>query len=148
MTDAWTRLTRELDDLLPQLPADFAAAACFEPQLRRVSWPIASGSLNGRYSRMTAGPGVGIAGYVIRHGRPVAVGAPLPDPEALLRRCPLLLAERLQAAIAVPIAGEGNAVCGVLVAGARTKREYGEAELRLLELSARRLLAAAGSAAQ
>ena len=142
MTETWTRLEDGLNDLLPKLRADFAAAACFEREQRRISWPIATGSLNGRYSRMTAGPGVGIAGYVIRHGRPVIVGASRPDPEALLRRCPLLLAERLKSAIAVPIAGGDGFVCGVLVAGTRTERDYGEEELKLLEMSARSLLAA------
>lgn len=129
-------ITSELQRVREATSSDFAALALTEEAGSRIGWKYASGSANDRYRRMRLKPGSGIAGLAIRLGRPT-----VPDraaAERLRQECPVMLAEHLASAIAVPFQ-TGPERTAVLLVGARRERIYGPEDVRLVADAAARI---------
>ena len=132
----------QLRRLRAAIGADFAALASVDERDRAARWLYASGNENERYLRMRKKPGVGVTGFVVRHGRPFVLDdAASAHSTAARVDYPILLAERLRSAAAVPVLGGGR-VEGVLLAGYRTARRIGPELLAAMESCARRFASA------
>lgn len=142
-------MVKRLELLRARTSSDFAAVASSGQEAdRMVRWICGSGNGNERFLHMKEKAGTGIAGWVVRHGRPLAVRGTEEDAERRRREYPIMLAEHLLAAVAVPIRRAADIV-GVLLIGSRTARDYAHAEVLLLEREAERFAAAcAGGAGQ
>jgi nitrogen regulatory protein A len=116
-----------LDKLRTQIVADFLALAVPEPD-GQIRWQFASGNRNDRYKRIVLRPGKGIAGRVVSLGRPIAVQGMIPKAGDDPREYPILLAEGLCCALAVPIL-RGERVHGVLMVASRTERIFDRQEV-------------------
>ncbi|MDF2725137.1 MAG: hypothetical protein K0Q59_4812 [Paenibacillus sp.] len=127
-------MTEQLELLRKRTLSDFAAVASRQGDGRCIRWICGSGCGNERYLHIRETIGHGIAGIVLRHGRPVVVRGSEPDAERTRRSYPILLAEHLQAAAAVPVAGDSLGM--VLLIGRREPRDYSEDEMLLLEQAA------------
>ncbi|TNJ65155.1 GAF domain-containing protein [Paenibacillus hemerocallicola] len=142
-------MVKRLELLRARTSSDFAAVASSGQEAdRMVRWICGSGNGNERFLHMKEKAGAGIAGWVVRHGRPLAIGGTQEDAEQRRREYPIMLAENLLAAVAVPIRSAADIV-GVLLIGSRTARDYVPAEVLLLEREADRYAATcAGGAGQ
>ncbi|WP_071396265.1 GAF domain-containing protein [Bacillus tuaregi] len=126
------------EKVLAALNCDFVGVAIQNSDGPDVKWHYAAGNSNDKYMRITVRYGKGIAGKVISTGRSMTVedfpnhiiGKPL--------EYPIMLAERLLSAYAVPIQIKGIPK-GVLLVGNRTKRTFSEEEHRVVLLAAKGL---------
>ncbi|QTH41455.1 GAF domain-containing protein [Cohnella sp. LGH] len=112
-----------LEGVRGALDSDLAALAVIDRRERSARWRWASGNLNNRYSYISIGYGQGIEGEVIKVGR----GLVWDSGNAKKRADSILLTEGLQSAYAAPIMA-GSDIVGILLAGNRTKRAYGQPE--------------------
>jgi len=117
------RIRGALEGIRAAVASDMAALAVIDRRERGARWKWASGNLNERYSYISAGYGQGIEGEVIKVGRGLAWNSE----NAKKRADSILLTEKLQSAYAVPVMA-GKEIAGILLAGDRTKRTYGEPE--------------------
>ncbi|AJY75383.1 GAF domain-containing protein [Paenibacillus beijingensis] len=128
-TGQW--MTQELERLCLSSDSDFGAFAQPVESDRLMRWTCEAGSRNRRISQMTVKPGVGAAGMALRLGRPYIVNGIGND--SAVRECPVMLAEKLLSAVAMPIpALTGHSAGGVLLLGRRSGLNYGEEDVRLL----------------
>jgi nitrogen regulatory protein A len=111
---------------------DFAGIAFEGKKSKRISWYYAAGNRNEKFRRMEVRYGKGIAGQVIATGRPVEI---LSFPENLEGKTvdyPIMLAEQLVSARAVPIYRE-SLPKGAFLIGRRTSQSFSEEEQKILE---------------
>lgn len=131
-------LLKQLEQLLARTSSDFAAIAAVGCEAdRTIRWLCGSGNGNERFLQMKEKSGAGIAGWVVRHGRPLAVRSKEPDAERRRRSYPIMLAESLHAAAAAPIRSDTDIV-GVLLVGRRTDLDYTLSDMTVLEQEADR----------
>ena len=86
----------------------------------QVKWTHITGNMNNRYERISVGPGKGIAGVIYKTGKPWIVenvSSEIPLPER--HQYPILINEKIDSFIAVPIMKNGMAE-GVILIGYRT----------------------------
>jgi nitrogen regulatory protein A len=117
------KISQLLLDLLMNIPCEFAAIAFQVPNGTDVKWKHAEGNLNDKYKRITLRYGKGIAGRVISTGSAVKLDS---FPENIIGKdleYPIMLAEKLISAYAVPIFLNGAAK-GVLLVGRREKQSF------------------------
>ncbi|MEK8129180.1 GAF domain-containing protein [Paenibacillus filicis] len=100
-------------------------------------WASLLGSRSERVQRMSFRRGSpGLAGTALRLGRYVTA-----EPQGIrdfARECPVMLAEKLQTALALPVNGKETAA-GVLLLGSRSGRLYGPEEIRHAQSGAQRI---------
>ncbi|MDG0790832.1 hypothetical protein OMP38_08130 [Cohnella ginsengisoli] len=129
-----------LATLRAELGCDFCAIGLTEAPLLNLRWPVASGQTNERYAGISEKPGRGLSASVLKIGRAM----PFSMPELLysrrLQEYPLLLAEDLRAAYAVPLYF-GHSPSGILIAGDRRKRVYRTDERRIVAAAGERIAA-------
>ncbi len=104
-------------------------------------WTCVVGSRNDRYRRMSFRRGSsGLAGTALKLGRYVT--ADMERTPAFARECPVMLAEKLQTALALPVPKRetGEAVSGVLLLGSRSGLVYGQEVIEQAEAGAFRLI--------
>jgi nitrogen regulatory protein A len=123
----------ELDSLCKITTSDFSGLAWIDQHDSRIRWLYVSGNTNERFKRLALKPGRGIAGLVLKLGRPIIIDACMSDLE--LSRVqydyPIMLVEHLHAVIAVPIKIHDE-TRGVLIIGNRSERYYEENDLHLI----------------
>lgn len=122
----------QLELLRARTLSDFAAVASRQEADRVIRWTCGSGNGNERFLQMKETIGSGMAGWVMRHGRPFVVRSTEPGAEMMRRSYPIMLAENLYAAAAVPVPG-GTDICMALLIGRRTVRDYSAADMQILE---------------
>ena len=86
-----------------ELPCDFVGIAIQNENGPDVRWHFAVGNDNDKYKRITVRYGKGIAGRVISTGRPIEVADFPNDILGKALEYPIMLAEKLVSAYAVPI---------------------------------------------
>lgn len=128
----------ELESLRDLTSSDFSALAWIESNERHIRWIYASGNLNERYKQIVLKLGRGLSGAVIRLGRSVVLDETIPDTNRIRNECPIMLAEHLQSAIAVPVTMAAK-TCGVLLVGSRSVRVYSSKEINAVENAAKRI---------
>lgn len=110
------RLLPELEKLRLMTDSDLAALALQERGSRHMKWALIAGSRNGKILTLKLAPGVGPAGMALRLGREyrysLAAGSAA---GAAGDHCPVMLAERLTAAAAYPLAKLNGPVSGGLL---------------------------------
>ncbi|MFC4767097.1 GAF domain-containing protein [Effusibacillus consociatus] len=112
-----------LSELRRLTDTDFAALAWSGDNDRAIRWKYASGNRNDRYKRIGLQVGKGVAGKVMRSGRPMVVESFSPQKGDDPREYPILLAENLKSIISVPVIIE-NRIRGVLLVGCRHPRTF------------------------
>lgn len=125
-----------IDGLRLSTSSDFCGLACLSGTMLR--WKHTSGASNERVKRMQMRPGQDLVGTALRTGRTVlsdeqSAGDYTPG------RCPLMLAERLVCAIAVPVFQEGSLPCAVLLLGSRQPCTFSPDMIRQTEQAAKHL---------
>ncbi|MCZ8518181.1 MULTISPECIES: GAF domain-containing protein [Paenibacillus] len=123
------------DRLRTETGSDFVGIAVTDGSHRQGRWIGASGSQNDRYRHMVLKPGRGLAGTALLTARSVTGRAGSRQRASGDADCPLMLAEGLSSAAAVPIRHLGR-MLGVLYVGMRQEHEYTPFSLTVLEARA------------
>lgn len=120
-----------LSELRRLTATDFASIAWADNNEQVIRWKYASGNRNDRYKRIVLRLGKGIAGKVMRSGRPMVLDSFSPRSGDDPREYPILLAEGLKSIVAVPVI-TNNRVKGVLLVGCRYNRTFEDDEVELV----------------
>ena len=131
-------IQQKLDETRKRLSADFAALAWTTGKEHRMVWRFASGSCSARYRTLPIRPGRELAGAVYRIGRPLAWDESTPDLGRKRLESPLMTAEELKAAAAVPIILEDD-IKGILLVGQRSDHRYSADDLLAIRSAAEHL---------
>lgn len=131
MEESRAYIIEKLNDLRLNTSSDFSAFACLNKNTYMIHWNFVSGNLNERYKHMQGRPGKGLAGFVIRADRPIVLDDSLPDIQTKRLEYPIMLAEKLHAAVAVPVKVNGKTE-GVLLVGSRIPRIYSEEDIKFV----------------
>jgi nitrogen regulatory protein A len=125
-----------LTQLRGLLSCEFAGLAWSENNI--VRWKVVSGNRNDRYRKIILRSGKGIAGQVLRSGRPMTVDCTECKFQYDMKDFPIMLAEGLMSAAAVPVT-LNNKVLGILLVGNRSPRTYLSHEIELVSSFAEQL---------
>jgi nitrogen regulatory protein A len=133
--NGYDRLATALEDAARELGGDFAALAKLVLPDRRGRWISTYGASSSRLARMELRSGLGVGGMAIRLGVPYQASA---EKNAhMLGECPVMLAERLAAAIAIPLPAPANEYgSSVLVVGRREEAHSFE-EIKIRQISSK-----------
>lgn len=107
--------------------SDFIAYAMQHNTSTDITWVYAIGNRNDKYQRITVRYGKGIAGKVISTGSPISVDAFPNEIQGKALDYPIMLAEQLVSAHAVPLFYSGSPK-GVLLIGRRQVQPFNEKE--------------------
>ncbi|MBB6671764.1 GAF domain-containing protein [Cohnella nanjingensis] len=129
---------KQLDLIRRALPCDFCALGLLEREGRTLKWPFVSGNGNERFAGIGESGSGGLSGTVMKVGRAATLRAEELAAARRLHEYPLLIAERLKSAYAVPLRS-GGLVTGILLIGDRVLHVYREEERRLAEREGERL---------
>lgn len=126
-------IQNELISLCKLTASDFSGIAWIDQHDSRIRWLYGSGNSSDRFKRLALKPGHGLAGLVLKLGRPIIIDASMQDLELarIQYNYPIMLVEKLQAALAVPLKIQ-NETRGVLLVGNRSERLYDEKDLPLV----------------
>jgi len=128
-----------LNGLRSEIVCDFCALAVWSGESRMLRWKLASGNENGKFAGIAEREQSGLSQTVVKVGRAMSLQLAELLASRRIHEYPILLAEGLRSAYAVPILAERK-VIGVLLAGDRKRRIY-RAEERNSMLSAADALA-------
>ncbi|KON87654.1 hypothetical protein AF332_12985 [Sporosarcina globispora] len=120
-------IAQACEKVLTELECDFVGLALQNTDGSDVRWHYSAGNINEKYKRITVRYGKGIAGKVISTGRPMYVEN---FPENIAGKAleyPIMLAESLKNAYAVPIHFKGIPK-GVLLIGNRSDQPINKNE--------------------
>lgn len=123
------------ESILTKIAADFVGFALQNREGPDVRWHYAAGNSNDKYKKITVRYGKGIAGKVIATGSPITINH---FPEKIHGKAleyPIMLAEKLVFAFAVPIFYKG-APKGVLLVGRRTNTPISKGEQNIVRQAA------------
>jgi len=134
-------IIKQLDNVRNETTSDFSAFATLRQNDQIIQWNYVSGNTNNRYKNMIGRPGKGLAGFVIRADRAMVIDESTPNYLQKRLDYPIMLAENLQAAVAVPVKADNKTV-GVLVIGSRTAKTYTSRELKNIDVTAEALASA------
>nr|WP_275691007.1 GAF domain-containing protein [Paenibacillus aceris] len=113
--------------------SDFIALAPLPDDTGRSYWKYAVGNRNDRYQQMVikkVGLGLGLAGAVLRLGRWAKLDDTNPRINQERLHCPVMLAERLQSAVAFPlVASSSQRIIGLLYIGKREQTGFDASEI-------------------
>ncbi|WP_428910612.1 GAF domain-containing protein [Niallia sp. Krafla_26] len=126
------------EKVLIEINCDFVGLALQNNDGPDVKWHYAAGNSNNKYMRITVRYGKGIAGKVIATGSPMIVEG---FPQQILGKpleYPIMLAEKLVTAFAVPI-HFNSLPKGVLLVGKRTNQPFSKSEQRAVLKAAKYL---------
>ncbi|MET3938768.1 nitrogen regulatory protein A [Paenibacillus sp. PvP094] len=131
-----------INNLRLNTSTDFCGLAYLSGSMLR--WKYTSGATNDRVTRMEMRPGQDLVGTALRTGR-TSLSDESTTNASTPGRCPLMIAERLLCAIAVPVFLESSIPGAVLLVGSRQPCTFSPNTVREAELAAR---AAAASHSQ
>jgi nitrogen regulatory protein A len=115
--------------------SDFVGVGLMDNVKRKLCWQWAAGSISQRSLQVEQKLGSGLSGAALRSGRPASISRPMPDRERFKLGEPLMLAEQLVIAAAVPIVTDSG-TSGILLLGRRTETSYSPNELERIFLQA------------
>ncbi|MBH5320297.1 GAF domain-containing protein [Paenibacillus sp. GSMTC-2017] len=121
----------ELNRLRGELSSDFCALAMLDVDGFTLKWKLASGNENERFRKMTFRYGKGLSDTVVKVGRAVSLNLTDIISSRQVHEYPILIAESLRSAYAVPLQ-DGIKVIGVLLVGDRKNRIYRVDEKRVV----------------
>ncbi|OXM84011.1 hypothetical protein [Paenibacillus rigui] len=140
-------LAVRLDRFKLDTRSDFAGLALpLDSEGGQLQWSFVAGNTNRRYERMRVKRGRGLAGMAWQIGRLLTWDASMeetavkaPEKRSLYLDCPLLLAEGLKAAAAVPVRSGGVGNDWLLLVGRRTPEAYSVTEIAYVQACAAEL---------
>ncbi|MFE8695959.1 GAF domain-containing protein [Cytobacillus sp. FJAT-53684] len=115
------------ESIIANISADFVGLALQNSEGPDVRWHYAAGNSNEKYKRISVRYGKGIAGRVISTGSSITINNFPENIHGKALEYPIMLAEKLHYAFAVPIFLKGVAK-GVLLVGRRTNAPITEGE--------------------
>jgi len=127
MSSSPADIAQGLERLRLRTKSDFAGLGQVDGETRKLRWRFAAGSVNERTRSIAQKPTAGLSGAALRSGRPARMEDGHGESARLRLEEPVMLAERLASAAAIPIA-EGTG--GVLLLGRRDGRGYETAEMQ------------------
>lgn len=113
----------EMERVLHELDGDFCAFGLLVGESRALEWKLAIGHLTERYKQIVNQPGKGLNGAVVKVGRGMSLHVTDLIMKRELHEYPLMMAEKLRSAYAVPLM-DGRQVAGILLVGHRFRRIY------------------------
>lgn len=131
-------IEKECEKILTSMNVDFVGFALKNQEGPDVRWHFAAGNSNEKYKKITVRYGKGIAGKVILTGSPIMISN---FPEGISGKAleyPIMLAEKLKNAYAVPILLNSDPK-GVLLAGRRSNTQITESEQLTVKQAAKAL---------
>jgi nitrogen regulatory protein A len=126
----YSPLANALETYREMLELDYAAIAKVDERDNQIRYECVTGNRTNRHVHFVNRPGNGIAGHVVRHGRPAVYDRNRPDLPDLKMKYPIMLAEKLEAVLAVPIFHD-EIVSGVLLGAVRRERAFLDEEVDL-----------------
>lgn len=136
LEESW-QIEDSCEQLLAEISCDFVGLA-FQSDGTDVRWHYAAGNSNEKYKKITVRYGKGIAGRVISTGRTMTI---VNFPHQIVGKAldfPIMLAENLLSAFAVPIHFKGIPK-GVLLVGRRINQSFSQFEQNMVLQAAKRL---------
>lgn len=118
--------------------SDFVALALPIEKGNKYRWSFVSGNTNHRHQQMLVKRGKELSGMAMLLGRSLVKGSGSLEDEKYKLECPLMLAEGLKTAAAIPIPLKMGGMA-VLFVGLRNVHHYTVSELSELEVLAREL---------
>lgn len=118
----------KLIELCTTTSSDFSAFAQVNEHNYEIQWKYVYGNQNKRYKQMIGKPGKGLSGSVVRFGRNIIIDQNTPDVAQKRLEYPIMLAENLQSAIAVPVKSYDQ-IIGILLIGSRSPKDYNEEQI-------------------
>jgi nitrogen regulatory protein A len=129
---------QKCENLKRDVRVDFVGIALQADHSKEISWQYAAGNRNEKYRRMLVHYGKGIAGGVIASGRRMVI-THFPDGiKGKTIDYPIMLAEHLVSALAVPIFCK-TMPKGVLLIGKRTLYSFSETEELVVLMAAKEM---------
>ena len=132
--------TAECQMLRRQLGCDFTGVALQNHTDLDIKWPYVAGNRNEKYKYLTVRYGKGIAGKVIAVGTPMTIGSFSENILGKSTDYPVMLAEQMVSAYAVPLIWEG-APKGAFLAGYRSFHEWEQADYQTIKEAAEKVQA-------
>jgi nitrogen regulatory protein A len=108
--------------------SDFAALALLSEDHNRYRWYLATGNRNIRYKKMLVRRGKGLPGMALLLGRSFTIDRREVVYDRLENDCPLMIAEGLQVAVAIPLLKLTEPI-GILMVGIRHEKGYSQSDL-------------------
>ncbi|MFC5531426.1 GAF domain-containing protein [Cohnella yongneupensis] len=136
--DSEQAILEELDELGAAIACDCCCFGVLMGEMRALQWELASGNENERYAAIAERVGSGLSGTVVKVGRPMSLQLTDLLATRRLHEYPIMLAEGLRSAYAVPVIVKREVV-GVLLAGDRQRRIYRTEERKLVVDAAERI---------
>ncbi|MFJ7940619.1 GAF domain-containing protein [Peribacillus sp. NPDC096622] len=131
-------LKKACERVLEEINCDFVGLALQNSKGPDISWHYAAGNRNDKYKRITVRYGKGIAGRVISTGRPMKIEGFPNNIHGKALEYPIMLAENLSYAFAVPIEFKGVPK-GVLLVGKRIDQPISESDQHTILDAAKKL---------
>ncbi|WNS73785.1 GAF domain-containing protein [Bacillus sp. DTU_2020_1000418_1_SI_GHA_SEK_038] len=131
-------IAKQCEKILTAIDVDFVGLALQNKEGPDVRWHFAAGNSNEKYKRITVRYGKGIAGKVISTGSPITIKN---FPEEITGKAleyPIMLAEKLVYAFAVPLFIK-SVPKGVLLVGRRSNTPIAEKEQLTVKQAAKGL---------
>lgn len=124
------------EEVLAEIKCDFVGLALQNSDGPDVKWHYAAGNSNNKYRKITVRYGKGIAGKVIATGRSMTVEGFPYNISGKALEYPIMLAEKLVTACAVPI-HFNSLPKGVLLVGKRTNHPFSKSEQLAVQKAAK-----------
>jgi nitrogen regulatory protein A len=118
----------KLNELCTSTSSDFSAYAQVNEHNHEIHWRYVHGNQNIRYKQMIGKPGKGLSGSVLRFGRNIVIDQNTPNAAQRRLEYPIMLAENLHSAIAVPVKSY-NQIIGILLIGSRSLTDYNDDQI-------------------
>ncbi|MBU8878027.1 GAF domain-containing protein [Bacillus sp. FJAT-29790] len=128
-------IAQACEKILSEINVDFVGLALQNNDGPDVSWHYAAGNSNEKYKRISVRYGKGIAGKVISTGSSITINHFPENIPGKALEYPIMLAEKLCYAFAVPILYNGVPK-GVLLVGNRTNDSISEREQNMIKQAA------------
>lgn len=123
-----TDIETKLNELCTITSSDFSAFAQVNEHNHEIHWKYVYGNQNKKYKQMIGKPGKGLSGSVLRFGRNIVIDQNTPNVAQKRLEYPIMLAENLFSAIAVPVKSY-NQIKGILIIGSRSPKYYDDEQI-------------------
>ncbi|MEC2159233.1 GAF domain-containing protein [Virgibacillus halodenitrificans] len=122
----------ECNRLRKNMQIDFVGIALQQSDGLTITWPFVSGNTTNKYKHITVRYGKGVAGKVISTGADLALESFPNRISGKPTEYPIMLAERLYSAYAIPINFKGMPK-GALLAGMRSQIDWSKANINQMK---------------
>lgn len=134
-SDTPSHIVEFMEQVKRKTASDFIGVGLMDKNKRKLCWQWAAGSISARSLQVEQKPTTGLSGAALRSGRPSSISKAMSDRERFKLGEPIMLAEQLVIAAAVPIVTDSGD-SGILLLGRRGETSYSPGELESIFLQA------------